>query len=70
MSEQKGNKQMTRREFIRKGSYVAGGVIGGGVLGGLITQQVLKPNQNNQGAAPPENGEVERFTRYDVFFKS
>ncbi|MFK2825957.1 gluconate 2-dehydrogenase subunit 3 family protein [Bacillus sp. B190/17] len=49
MSEQNGKNQMTRREFIRKGSYVAGGAIGGGILGGLITQQVVKPNTANKG---------------------
>ncbi|MCJ8009213.1 gluconate 2-dehydrogenase subunit 3 family protein [Lederbergia wuyishanensis] len=70
MSEQKGNKQMTRREFIRKGSYVAGGAIGGGVLGGLITQQVMKPNIVNQGAAPPEKGEAQRFTQAMMYFSN
>ncbi|MBS4200945.1 gluconate 2-dehydrogenase subunit 3 family protein [Bacillus sp. FJAT-49732] len=70
MSEQKGNNQMTRREFIRKGSYVAGGAIGGGVLGGLITQQVLRPTNKNQGAAPPEKGEVERFTQAMMYFSN
>ncbi|WP_312469628.1 gluconate 2-dehydrogenase subunit 3 family protein [Neobacillus sp.] len=46
MSEQNDKNQMTRRQFLRKGSYVAGGAIGGGIIGGFITQQIMKPTTN------------------------
>jgi gluconate 2-dehydrogenase gamma chain len=46
MSDPNDKNQMTRRQFLRKGSYVAGGAIGGGIIGGFITQQMMKPTTN------------------------
>ncbi|MEK3889900.1 gluconate 2-dehydrogenase subunit 3 family protein [Bacillus sp. FSL K6-3431] len=68
MSEKKQKKEMTRREFLRKGSYVAGGAIGGGVLGGLITQQVIKPTKNI--GVDPNKSSDERYTQALMYFSN
>src|SRR5690625_1766375 len=39
MAEEKQENKSTRRDFLKKSSYVTGGVVGGGVLGGLLGSQ-------------------------------
>ncbi len=72
MSDQQDKKGMTRREFIRKGGYVAGGVVGGGVLGGLITQQTLKTNQKGQTSPQQDSGKGPEvsYQRAMMFFSN
>ncbi|MFO1442446.1 gluconate 2-dehydrogenase subunit 3 family protein [Bacillus sp. Bva_UNVM-123] len=70
MSEQNSKDQMSRRDFIRKGSYVAGGAIGGGILGGLITQQFIKPNTGTKIGGNVGNGQVERYSQALMYFSN
>lgn len=72
MSDENRKNDMTRRDFLRKGSYVAGGAIGGGLLGGLITQQVIKPDTKNQnaGGGGKENGNQGRYTQALMHFSN
>ncbi len=64
--QEKQQKTMTRREFLRKSGYVAGGAVGGGILGGLITSQVA----NRPGTKRPEQAQQqgEDFNRALMFF--
>lgn len=70
MSEQNSKDQMSRRDFIRKGSYVAGGAIGGGILGGLITQQFIKPNTGTKIGGNVGKGQVERYSQALMYFSN
>ncbi len=69
MAEQQD--KMTRRQFIRKGSYVAGGAVGGALLGGLITRQVTKQQElapNEQNNAGTTVDQPERYTQALMYF--
>lgn len=65
MSEQNEKGQMSRRDFIRKGSYVAGGAIGGGLIGGYLTQYMTKKPKVDVG-----KGQVERYTQALMYFSN
>lgn len=69
MSENENEKQqktMTRREFLRKSGYVAGGAVGGGILGGLITSQVTQRPDTGQPDQDEQKGED--FNQALMFF--
>ena len=65
MSEQNEKGQMSRRDFIRKGGYVAGGAIGGGILGGYLTQYMTKNPK-----VDVVEGQVERYTQALMYFSN
>ncbi|NEU29567.1 gluconate 2-dehydrogenase subunit 3 family protein [bacterium LRH843] len=68
--DQNTKDTMTRRQFLRKGGYVAGGAVGGALLGGLITQQVTKPKTTEQhGGETKGAGEEQRYTQALMYFR-
>lgn len=69
MSDQQEHKGLTRRDFLRKGGYVAGGVVGGGVIGSYIAQQTLKSNQKGDTSSHKDAGKTDAgYQRAMMYF--
>lgn len=71
MSENDERKDaMTRRQFIRKGGYVAGGAIGGGILGASISQMFTPtaPKVSKTKNEVVQKADVERYNQALMFF--
>ncbi|GAJ97898.1 twin-arginine translocation signal domain-containing protein [Geomicrobium sp. JCM 19055] len=71
MSEEKKSEGLTRREFIRNGSFAVGGLVGGTLLGSFL----INPSSSTQTASENGNGDHDHgssddYMRARMFFLS